>query len=61
MKGFTDLYERHIAREEAEPLPMAQRLLSDAVPDRIGLAMRPRRNPAQVGPPAPPDSLPTQP
>ncbi|MDP1649269.1 MAG: hypothetical protein Q8M01_13860 [Rubrivivax sp.] len=61
MKGFTDLFERHIAREAAELLPMAQRLLSDAAPDRIGLAMRLRRNPAQVGPPAPSDSPPTQP
>ena len=40
---FTGLYERHIAREEAELLPMAQRLLSDAELDRIGLAMRKRR------------------
>lgn len=37
------LYERHIAREDAELLPMAQRLLSDAELDRIGLAMRARR------------------
>jgi hypothetical protein len=41
--GFIDLYERHIAREEAELLPMAGRLLSDAELDRIGLAMRARR------------------
>ena len=40
---FTGLYARHIAREEAELLPMAQRLLSDAELDRIGLAMRLRR------------------
>ena len=40
---FIDLYERHIAREEAELLPMAGRLLSDAELDRIGQAMRARR------------------
>jgi hemerythrin-like domain-containing protein len=38
------LYERHIAREDAELLPMARRLLSDAELDRIGLAMRTRRS-----------------
>lgn len=41
--GFVRLYEQHIAREEAELLPMAARLLSDAELDRIGLAMRSRR------------------
>jgi hemerythrin-like domain-containing protein len=41
--GFVQLYEQHIAREEAELLPMAARLLSDAELDRIGLAMRARR------------------
>ncbi len=61
VKGFTDLYERHIAREEAELLPMAQRLLSDAELDRIGRAMRLRRNPAQVDLPAPSGFLPAQP
>ena len=40
---FIGLYERHIAREEAELLPMAGRLLRDAELDRIGLAMRARR------------------
>jgi hemerythrin-like domain-containing protein len=45
VSGFTDLYARHIAREESELLPMAQRLLSDAELDRIGLAMRLRRAP----------------
>ncbi|MBL8348962.1 MAG: hemerythrin domain-containing protein [Burkholderiaceae bacterium] len=40
---FTECYERHIAREESELLPMARRLLSDAELDRIGLAMRRRR------------------
>jgi hemerythrin-like domain-containing protein len=45
--GFVQLYEQHIAREEAELLPMAAHLLSDAELDRIGLAMRMRRG---VGP-----------
>lgn len=40
---FAKLYEQHIAREEAELLPMAQRLLSDAELDRIGVSMRMRR------------------
>ncbi len=43
VRAFTDLYERHIAREEAELLPMARRLLGEAELDRIGLAMRRRR------------------
>ncbi|WP_428418364.1 hemerythrin domain-containing protein [Methylibium sp.] len=43
VQGLIGLYERHIAREDAELLPMAQRLLSDAELDRIGLAMRARR------------------
>ncbi len=42
---FNEMYERHIAREESELLPMARRLLSDAELDRIGLAMRMRRAP----------------
>jgi hypothetical protein len=41
--GFTDLYARHIAHEEAELLPMAGRLLGDAELERIGDAMRRRR------------------
>lgn len=41
---FIGLYQRHIAREEAELLPMARRLLSDEELDRIGLAMRVRRH-----------------
>lgn len=41
---FVDLYQRHIAREESDLLPMAQRLLGDEELDRIGLAMRTRRN-----------------
>ncbi|MGL6110586.1 MAG: hemerythrin domain-containing protein [Rubrivivax sp.] len=43
VQAFVGLYERHIAREEAELLPMAARLLDDATLDRIGLAMRARR------------------
>jgi hemerythrin-like domain-containing protein len=43
VQAFVSLYERHIAREEAELLPMAARLLSEAELDRIGLAMRTRR------------------
>ncbi len=43
VQGFVDMYEKHIAREEAELLPMAARLLSDAELDRVGLAMRVRR------------------
>jgi hemerythrin-like domain-containing protein len=55
--GFVALYAQHIAREEAELLPMAARLLSDAELDRIGLAMRTRR-----APPAPtPSALPCTP
>lgn len=46
--GFVQLYEQHIAREEAELLPMAARLLGDAELDHIGLAMRTRRGLATV-------------
>jgi hypothetical protein len=42
--AFVSLYERHVTREEAELLPMAKRLLGDAALDRIGLAMRARRD-----------------
>ncbi len=48
--GFVQLYAQHIAREEAELLPMAARLLSDAELDRIGLSMRARRGLASVQP-----------
>ncbi len=41
--AFAGLYDRHIAREETELLPMAARLLDDATLDRIGRAMRERR------------------
>jgi hemerythrin-like domain-containing protein len=50
VQGFVQLYAQHIAREEAELLPMAARLLSEAELDRIGLSMRARRGLA--GPPA---------
>lgn len=43
------LYERHIAREESELLPMAARLLSDAALEGVGRAMRERRGIAPVG------------
>ncbi|HEY8706367.1 MAG TPA: hemerythrin domain-containing protein [Burkholderiaceae bacterium] len=57
VRGFVSLCERHIAREEAELLPMAGRLLSDAELDRIGLAMRERRGVAGAEPPATPTAV----
>lgn len=36
-------YDRHIAREESELLPMASRLLTDPELERVGRAMRARR------------------
>lgn len=50
--AFIGLYQRHIAREEAELLPMAQRLLSNEELDRIGRAMRERRGVRIVEPSA---------
>jgi hemerythrin-like domain-containing protein len=44
---LTTLYEQHVAREEAELLPMAARLLSDSALVSIGAAMRERRG---IGP-----------
>ena len=41
--ALVGLYERHVAREEDELLPMAARLLDDATLDAIGRAMRERR------------------
>lgn len=41
--AFVDACQQHIARERAELLPMAARLLSDAELDRIGQAMCARR------------------
>lgn len=43
IEPFITLYERHIAHEEAELLPMATRLLGDEALDRVGKAMRERR------------------
>lgn len=43
VEAFAGLYDAHIAREESELLPMAARLLDGATLDRIGLAMRQRR------------------
>lgn len=43
VEAFTGLYAAHIALEEGELLPMAQRLLSDDATARIGQAMRARR------------------
>lgn len=52
VQAFIGLYERHMAREENELLPMAKRLLSDAELDRIGLAMRVRRGAFEPADPA---------
>ncbi|MGE0874654.1 MAG: hemerythrin domain-containing protein [Burkholderiales bacterium] len=41
--ALAGLYERHIAREESELLPMAARLLTDAELAVVGRAMRERR------------------
>lgn len=43
VEPWIGLYERHIAREEAELLPMATRLLDDKTLERLGKAMRERR------------------
>lgn len=48
VQAFVGQYERHIAREEAELLPLASRLLDDTTLDRIGLAMRTRRGAADA-------------
>ena len=42
VEPFIHLYERHIAREEAELLPMASRLLGEDALNEIGKAMRQR-------------------
>lgn len=44
--AFESAYARHIAREEGEVLPMAERLLSDASLESLGGAMRRRRGAA---------------
>ena len=43
VEALVSRYERHIAREEQELLPMAARLLADEDVARIGKAMRERR------------------
>lgn len=43
VQALVGLYERHMAREEQELLPMAARLLSAEELERIGRAMRERR------------------
>jgi hemerythrin-like domain-containing protein len=43
VEAFVALNESHGAREDAELLPMAERLLDDAALARIGDAMRRRR------------------
>ncbi len=43
VQAFIGRYERHIAREESELLPLAARLLDETALDRIGQAMRARR------------------
>lgn len=43
VRDFETVYARHIAREEGEVLPMAERLLSDEAKAAIGEAMRARR------------------
>ncbi len=48
VESLASLYERHIAREEAELLPMAARLLADGDLERVGRAMRERRGVAAV-------------
>lgn len=40
---FVSAYRAHIAREDTELLPMAQRLLGEAELARLGMAMRARR------------------
>ena len=43
VEALAEAYAAHIAQEEAELLPMASRLLSEAQLQRIGTAMRARR------------------
>ena len=45
---MADLYQRHIAREEEEMLPLAARLLGDAQLDIVGRSMRLRRGIKEV-------------
>jgi hemerythrin-like domain-containing protein len=48
VEPFITSYERHIAREEGELLPMAARLLGDEALERVGKAMRERRGIAAI-------------
>jgi hemerythrin-like domain-containing protein len=43
VEAFIHLYERHIASEESELLPVAKRILSETELDRVGRSMRERR------------------
>ncbi|WP_156030076.1 hypothetical protein [Thiomonas sp. FB-Cd] len=43
MEAFVQLYERHIACEESELLPLAKRILSELELDHVGRSMRERR------------------
>ena len=43
VQALVELYQRHIEREDGELLPLAARLLDDALQDRVGHAMRRRR------------------
>ena len=49
VEALVGLYERHLAREENELLPLAARLLSDEQLARVGRAMRERRGIGPVG------------
>jgi hemerythrin-like domain-containing protein len=49
VEALVTLYERHIAREESELLPMASRLLDGETLERIGRAMRERRGISDPG------------
>lgn len=48
VEPMISLYERHMAREDGELLPMAARLLDDDALQRIGRAMRERRGIASI-------------
>jgi hemerythrin-like domain-containing protein len=42
-REFRALYEQHIAREEAEMLPLARRVLEPAITTHLGARMAARR------------------
>jgi hemerythrin-like domain-containing protein len=54
VEAFASLYARHIAREEGELLPMAERLLAAEELGRIGEAMQRRRGLVPGATPRPP-------